>query len=126
VLFRSGLRAVRIGSVLPSLEGRRFAPAARTELGEAGVDTVFEYHEDEGIVWARYEGGDVRLGFLVGIRVGDRLEFRYCHLSVAGETADGTCRSEIMEGDGSGLVLHESWQWDSRAGRGTSILRELR
>jgi hypothetical protein len=45
--------------------------------GEATAATTFEYHELDGVVWARYEGGAIRLGFLVGTRVGDRLEFRY-------------------------------------------------
>ena len=46
-----------------------------TEPSEASEATEFEYHQHGDLVWARYEGGAVRLGFLVGTRLGDRLEF---------------------------------------------------
>ena len=51
------------------------------EQGEVSEAPVCEYHEDGGAVWARYEGGDVRLGFLVGTRDGDRIDFRYSQLN---------------------------------------------
>jgi len=56
--------------MLPSLDGRRFTPVARADAGEVGADTVFEYNEDDGLVWASYRGGEIRLGFLVGSRDG--------------------------------------------------------
>src|SRR5262245_56693370 len=60
----------------PSLEGRRFRSAEMSDEGEAGAEAVFEYHEDGDLVWGRYRGGAVRLGYLVGTRDGDRLDFR--------------------------------------------------
>jgi hypothetical protein len=90
------------------------------------AETVFEYHEDDGLVWARYAGGSIRLGFLVGTRDGDRLEFRYSQVNHAGETAVGRCSTVIsLDGDGL-LVLSETWRWESRPGSGTSVLREIR
>jgi hypothetical protein len=71
--------------MLPSLGGCRFAPRERADVGEAREDTVFEYHEERGVVWARYAGGDVTLGFLVGTRKGG------------------------VEGR---LVLSETWRWE--------------
>jgi hypothetical protein len=59
----------------PSLDGRAFRQAEMASEGEASSATVFEYHEADDLVWARYEGGAVRLGFLVGVRDGDSLEF---------------------------------------------------
>src|ERR1051325_2740349 len=112
--------------MLPSLEGRRFAPSERADEGAAGADTIFEYHEADGVVWARYEGGEVRLGFLVGVRADDRLEFRYSQLNRAGETANGTCSTLISQDGRGGLVLSETWHWESKTGSGTSVLRELK
>jgi hypothetical protein len=63
--------------------------------GEASAATMFEYHEDNGLVWARYQGGAVRLGFLVGIREGDRLDFRYSQLNESGETSNGRCSTTL-------------------------------
>ncbi len=60
-----------------SLDGRIFRGAGeKAEAGEASTATVFEYHEDDGMIWARYEGGVVRLGFL-GLVVG--IEARLGH-----------------------------------------------
>jgi hypothetical protein len=43
-----------------SLDGRIFRGAGeKAEAGEASTPTVFEYHEDDGVIWARYEGGVV-------------------------------------------------------------------
>src|SRR4051794_23555855 len=60
----------------PSLDGRRFRPAAAVSGGDVGAETVFEYVEDDGIVHARYGGGAGRLGFLVGARHRDVLRLR--------------------------------------------------
>lgn len=111
--------------IRPSLDGRRFASPAQVAGGDVGAETVFEYHEDGEVVWARYRGGAVRLGFLVGVRSGDSLSFRYSHLTAEGETANGRCRSTIEELPDGRLRLDELWQWESRDGAGTSVLEEL-
>ena len=63
--------------------------------GEVDAGTLFEYHEQDGVVWARYEGGAVRLGFLVGTRDGDRREFRYSQVNASRETSSGRCSATI-------------------------------
>lgn len=50
-----------------SLDGRRFRPV-ENEDGDVDAATTFEYHQDEDLVRARYSGGAIRLGFLVGVR----------------------------------------------------------
>jgi hypothetical protein len=109
-----------------SLDGRRFRAVAVAEGGDVGPQTEFEYVErDDGVIHARYGGGAVRLGFLVGTRAGDTLRFRYAQLLEDGGTATGHCESRIEElGDGR-LRLHETWAWDSRGGGGTSVVEEL-
>ncbi|MGE5762435.1 MAG: hypothetical protein ACM3ZF_00630 [Mycobacterium leprae] len=109
----------------PSLDGRRFRDVSPARTGDVGADTVFEYHEEaDGTVWARYAGGAVRLGFLVGRRSGDTLEFRYAHLTPAASTATGHCTSIIAPLADGRLRLVETWSWDSRSGSGTSVLEE--
>lgn len=109
----------------PSLDGRRFASPAQVAGGDVGAETVFDYSQDGDVVWARYRGGAVALGFLVGVRSRDSLSFRYCHLTAEGETASGRCRSTVEELSDGRLRLHERWQWESRPGDGTSVLEEL-
>ena len=108
-----------------SLEGRRFRVAAMDAEGEASEATVFEYHERDGVVWARYEGGAVRLGFLVGTRRSDRLDFRYSQLSESGETSNGHCSTTISKLAEGRLRLDEVWEWESKPGSGTSAIEEI-
>lgn len=109
-----------------SLDGLVFEDVTPAHAGDVGSDTRFEYHQDGTLVWARYRGGSVRLGFLVGTRHDDSLEFRYSHLTTGGETASGRCSSTISERPDGRLECSERWQWESRSGSGTSTIRELR
>lgn len=110
----------------PVLDGRRFRDVTVDHAGDVGADTVFDYREEaDGVVHARYEGGTVRLGFLVGTRSGDELEFRYSHVTVDGESASGRCRSRITQLDDGRLRLEERWEWTSKPGSGTSALEEV-
>ena len=109
----------------PSLEGRRFRGSEMSEEGEAGAATVFEYHEDGDLIWARYAGGAVRLGFLVGTRDADRLDFRYSQLNERGETSNGHCSTTISTLSDGRLRLSEEWAWESKPGAGTSVEDEV-
>ncbi len=71
----------------PSLDGRRFRDVTPDQQGDVGDDTYFEYREDpDGVVHANYEGGSVRLGYLVGTRRPRRI---MCSSSMAPRTYDG-------------------------------------
>lgn len=109
-----------------NLDGKRFRPVASDGDGEVGGETTFEFSQDGETIYARYAGGDVRLGFLVGVHRGDELHFRYAQVNRAGETATGqsTDRIELLE-DGR-IRLHETWSWDSKDGEGTSVLEEVK
>jgi hypothetical protein len=114
------------GQAIPSLDGRMFHVAEMGEEGEASEATVFEYHEQDGVVWARYHGGPVRLGFLVGTRDGDRLEFRYSQLNESGETSNGRCSTTMALLPDGRIRLSEDWAWESKPGAGTSAVEEAR
>ncbi|WP_243704707.1 hypothetical protein [Micromonospora sp. KC723] len=109
----------------PSLDRRRFAAVADVVAGEVGTETVFTYHEHDGVVWADYTGGSIRRGHLVGTRDGDRLDFRYVQLNNDGRTSSGHCVSEISVLPDGRLRLHETWSWESRPGSGVSVVEEL-
>jgi hypothetical protein len=108
-----------------SLDGLRFRSLADVEGGDVGTETIFHYAEDDGVVHARYEGGAVVLGFLVGRRDGDRLEFRYAQLRADGTTATGHCVSQIETLADGRLRMNETWHWDSADGSGTSTVEEI-
>lgn len=110
----------------PSFDERRFRVAEMSSEGEASTATVFEYHERDGVVWARYEGGSVELGFLIGTRDGDRLEFRYSQLNENGETSSGRCSTTISTMSDGRLRLDEEWAWETKSGFGDKCSRRDR
>ncbi len=112
--------------VIGSLDGRDFVDATTEPLGDVGANTRFEYHQEGDLIWARYSGGSVRLGFLVGTRNGDALEFRYSHVTHDAAIASGKCHSELRLGDDGRIASHETWEWTSKDGSGTSVIKEAR
>ena len=111
-------------AALPVLDGLRFRAAAISSSAQVDSETTFLYGERDGAIWAEYRGGTIARGFLVGTRSGDRLSFRYVHLDIDGHTASGRCESIIEQGV-EGLVLEETWAWESRPGSGSSTLVEV-
>lgn len=110
----------------PSLDGRTLVGVTNGADGEVDTATAFDYHERDGLVWAEYAGGAVRLGRLVGTRTGDDLDFRYVHVSIDGTTSSGHCRARLQLLPDGRLRSHETWAWDSRPGSGTSVVEERR
>jgi len=108
-----------------SMHGRRFRAVADTVGGEVGTETIFEFSQEADLVWARYAGGQVRLGFLIGTSTGTELDFRYTQINSAGETATGHSRDQIESLSDGRIRLHEKWSRDSHEGSGTSILEEI-
>jgi type I pantothenate kinase len=110
----------------PSLDGRRFRDVSAAPAGDVSGATTFDYHEGaDGVVWGSYAGGAVRHGRLVGTRSGDTVAFRYVHLTADGATASGRCSTEVEQLDDGRLRLHETWEWESRTGSGTSVVEEV-
>ncbi|MER5766784.1 hypothetical protein [Streptomyces sp. NPDC001985] len=109
-----------------SLDGLVFAPVADQAPGQVGTGTRFLYHERDGRIWAEYEGGDVVLGRLVGTREGDRVDFRYVQLTADGATSSGHCVSTVSPLADGRLRMTETWEWESRAGSGTSVVEQVR
>ncbi|MEV3853554.1 hypothetical protein AB0J38_04420 [Streptomyces sp. NPDC050095] len=108
-----------------SLDGLVLAPVADQAPGQVGTRTRFTYHEENGRIWATYEGGDVVQGHLVGTRFGDRLDFRYVQLKTDGTTSSGHCVSVVSESSDGRVRLDETWEWESQTGSGTSVVEEI-
>lgn len=108
------------------MDGRvLFSPAA-VAGGEVGPETEFRFRQSEDLIWGRYSGGGIRLGFFVGTSDGTTIRFRYTQLNTAGQTASGSTVDRIELLDDGRVRLHEQWAWDSREGSGTGLLEEVR
>ncbi|WP_254523293.1 hypothetical protein [Natrinema caseinilyticum] len=108
-----------------SVDGRVFKSIANDGDGDVDGETYFRFDQTSELIHARYRGGTVRLGHLVGHHLGDSLDFRYAHVTVDGDTATGHSVDRIEQLEDGRLRLHEEWTWESKSGSGSSVLEEL-
>jgi hypothetical protein len=86
-----------------SLDGLRMQTVATALAGEVDGNTVFLFGQRGNTVWARYAGGALELGYLVGSVTSGRLTL----------LPDGRVR------------MLEHFHWESREGSGTNVLEEV-
>ena len=111
-------------SMSVDMDGRVLRSPDAVEGGQVTPETEFRFRQSGDMVWGRYSGGGVRLGFMVGTSDGDTLRLRYTQLDTAGDTASGSTVDRIESLSDGRVRLHERWAWDSRDGSGTSVLEE--
>ncbi|RKS10079.1 hypothetical protein DFP74_5831 [Nocardiopsis sp. Huas11] len=104
------------------LDLRVFEVAETSGASAISPDTRFEFRERDGRVEARYSGGAVDQGFLVGRREDDRVTTAYSQVDAAGHARAGTAVMRLTgDGDG-GLLLVEDFTWSDGA-TGRNVLR---
>lgn len=106
------------------MDGRVLRSPDAVQGGQVTPDTEFRFRQSGDMIWGRYSGGGIRLGFLVGTTDGQTLRFRYTQLDTRGATASGSTVDRIESLPDGRVRLHETWAWDSQAGAGTSVLEE--
>ncbi len=95
------------------------------EGGEVNSETLFEFTQDDSVVSARYAGGKVRLGHLVGTMSAEGLRFRYAQVDNSGGLDGGYSTCEIGRTAEGKIQLVEYFKWESREGSGTNIFEEF-
>jgi len=108
-----------------SLDGRTLVGVANDEAGEVGAETRFQFEQDGERIHARYAGGDVVDGHLVGTFDGRRWDVRYAQLNAAGETATGHSVGTVELLDDGRVRVEDEWEWESRDGSGETALEEV-
>lgn len=108
------------------LNGLRMNAVQTASGGVVNADTVFEFAQSGERVWATYAGGLVERGYLVGILRDERLEFRYCQVQRDGTLDGGHSRCELRRSADGRAEIVEHFEWGSRPGGGTNVIREMR
>lgn len=119
----------RVGAAEPfNLDGKVFRVLSNAAGGEVSGATRFHYRQEGELVWAEYDGGDIRKGFLIGrITADDSLDFSYQHLNRAWQNRSGHGSCRIEHGSDGSLRLNERWQRaDGSQTCGESVLEECR
>jgi len=108
-----------------SLDRIRMRVVSTAEGGEVNAETLFEFTQDGSVVSARYAGGTVRLGYLVGTMSAEGLRFRYAQVDNFGRLDGGYSICEVGRTAEGRIQLAEHFQWDSREGSGTNLYEEI-
>ena len=112
------------GSAL-SLDGVCMRPVSATGSGEIDRETLFWFSQQGPTISARYAGGAVQLGFLIGTRSKDQLAWRYVQADHAGRLDGGHALCELVRLPDGRLRLTEHFSWDSREGSGSNALEQI-
>lgn len=101
----------------------RLTRSAATAVVSADTELVFEQTAD--VVWARYRGGRVVEGHLVGRLTDDTLHFRYVQADSDGNLDAGVSDGRLEVLENGRYRLTESFQWTTRPETGTNVFDEI-
>jgi hypothetical protein len=110
---------------LPSFEGVRMRAVETAGTGQVDGDTLFIFSQHGNTVSARYAGGTVELGYLVGSLATGVLVFRYCQIDRQGAVHGGRSVCDVTRLSDGRIRLREHFHWESREGQGTNVLEQV-
>lgn len=94
--------------------------------GVVNHDTIFSFVQQGNYVEARYSGGKIITGFLVGLVKDNALEFSYCQLQTDGIMDNGISTATLALSNEGKIRLTEHFEWKSRPGEtGVNIFEEV-
>jgi hypothetical protein len=107
------------------LNGLRMYVSSTAARGVVDADTRLQFLQQGQRVAARYSGGRVTRGWLVGRIAGSELVFRYAQSEEHGDIHGGhsVCRVERLTNGRIRII--ERFTWTSRSGSGTNVFDEV-
>lgn len=108
------------------LDGVRMRTAATDASGVVSSDTILTFRQRDDHVFARYLGGAIVDGYLLGaFDARGALTFRYIQLDVNGNLDAGTSTGTFERLPDGRLRLTESFKWFTRPERGTNVFEQI-
>jgi len=111
--------------MIDSLHEKTMRVCGATPDSIVDASTTITFEESDGAVSARYSGGNIRLGLLVGKRSGADVVFRYAQLAADGSLDGGVSKCELSLTDDGRMRLTEHYTWESRPGGGVNVFEEV-
>jgi hypothetical protein len=109
-----------------NLDGAVMYVSSTDNRGIVDAETRLYFTQKESRVFARYNGGSVRRGCLVGTLYGSELVFRYTQVEDSGQIHGGRSICEVQRSEQAGLRVIEHFMWNTRSGSGTNIFDQIR
>ena len=108
-----------------NLDGAMMYVSSTDDRGVVDAKTRLHFTQKESRVFARYAGGLVKRGCLVGTISESELVFRYTQLEDSGQIHCGRSICEVQWSQETGLRVIEHFTWSTRTGSGTNIFVEI-
>ena len=106
-----------------NLHGKRMNVVETAGNGVVNHETIFVFNQTNNIVTAKYSGGLVQRGFLIGKLDSKNLHFKYAQEHKDGNIAGGESNCEIKMGKDETLQLVEHFDWANRKGK--NVFQEI-
>ena len=111
-----------------NLDGAVMYVSSTDDRGVVDAKTRLHFTQKGSRVFARYGGGSVTRGCLVGTLSGSKLVFRFTQLEDSGQIHGGRSICEVQGVSRTRLRVleHFTFTWSTRSGSGTNIFDEIR
>lgn len=109
-----------------NLNGVVMTVSATASNGVVDSDTRLWFQQKGSRVHARYRGGSISNGRLIGELDGEsRLTFRYAQVEADGQLHAGRSQCELIRLADGRLRIVEHFEWRTRAGNGVNVFDEV-
>lgn len=99
-----------------NFDGKVFHLKSNSAHGTSNADTVFQYQQEGDLVTARFKGGAVVYGSLIGLHKGTHLEMVYQMLTLTHELKSGKAIAQISLDEHLKVQLDLNWEWLASSG----------
>ena len=107
------------------LDGLTMQVGATAANGVVGSGTLLHFTQKGSRVLARYSGGSIKRGCLVGELVAGKLHFRYTQLEGSGEFHGGNSVCDLSTLPDGRTRIVEHFTWRTREGSGDNVFDEV-
>jgi hypothetical protein len=107
------------------LAGVSMTVSATAENGVVGSGTRLDFQQKGARVFARYAGGSIARGCLVGRMAGSTLSFRYAQREADGGLQAGRSTCEVLRLADGRIRIVEHFTWTTRIGSGVNVFDQL-
>jgi hypothetical protein len=107
------------------LDGLTMYVSSTAASGVVGESTRLHFAQRGVRVFARYAGGAVTRGALVGAWDGGELRFRYVQREAEGSIQGGRSVCEVARRADGRIRIVERFTWSTRAGTGVNVFDEV-
>lgn len=91
---------------------------------EVTTETIFNFYQNEELIYAEYKGGKVNYGEIFGLIEKETVHFYYSQTNFEGGKNQGSSKDEIKVLENNKLQLIDRWEWKSKSGQGLCIMEE--